>query len=546
MTTTRLTSASLLVGVAVMLGSFGLYLSTLAPTLSWGLDRFAVDGGELLAAADTFGVPHPPGYPTYTLLLKAFATVVPVGDLAYRGNLFSALLAAFSATLVYWAALSFCRYVRPQGPSYLWPVSAAVAGSIFATTPLLWSQATITEVYALNAFFVGLLLVLATRLALPRPSGRSLSGHSVTRGLALFALILGLGLGNHLTLLAVAFPLLLWLWFRLGWRSFASPMVPAALIVGLGIYLYLPLRAGQGPPINWGNADTLGGFTWMLTGRAYQDYVFGVPVDSLVDRFISWLDLAFSQFNPLGIFLGLMGLATLWSRERAFLAASILWMLGLTVYSVTYFTVDSEVLLIPALLVFSLLAGVGFLTIVSSLRDWARTALGEEGLPTVAGHRAGPGHLVLAISIIGFGALPLTSILLNYGSQDLSDDRAAYDYAKGALDAVPDGSVVMSFEEDNVFSLWYMRYVEETHRDVAPVAVPLLQFDWYWSDLRRRFPDRFPDEAPTDNLREAIVHIIEHNGESRVYFTYRDASVSEKYGLEPLGSLYKLGVGDGP
>ena len=104
----RVTSAGSLVGFAVFAASLGLYLSTLAPTLTWGYQNIGVDGGELLAAANTLGIPHPPGYPTYTLLLKFFATVVPVGDFAYRGNLLPAILASGSIGLLYLVTLRVC------------------------------------------------------------------------------------------------------------------------------------------------------------------------------------------------------------------------------------------------------------------------------------------------------------------------------------------------------------------------------------------------------------------------------------------------------
>ena len=41
---------------------FLLYLATTCPTVYFG------DSGELIAAADSLGVAHPPGYPLYTLL----------------------------------------------------------------------------------------------------------------------------------------------------------------------------------------------------------------------------------------------------------------------------------------------------------------------------------------------------------------------------------------------------------------------------------------------------------------------------------------------
>ncbi|MBC7222995.1 MAG: DUF2723 domain-containing protein, partial [Anaerolineae bacterium] len=56
------------------LASFGLVLAlygvTAAPSLTWAHD--SADGGELLAAAQTLGVAHPPGYPTYLPLLHGW------------------------------------------------------------------------------------------------------------------------------------------------------------------------------------------------------------------------------------------------------------------------------------------------------------------------------------------------------------------------------------------------------------------------------------------------------------------------------------------
>ena len=255
----RLTSPVVLAGIGIWAASLGLYLATLGQTLTWGYRKMGVDGGELLAAANTLGIPHPPGYPTYTLLLKLFATVVPIGDFAFRGNLLSALLASLSVGLLYWIILRFCRYLKPEAPRAFWIASASLGALVFATSPLFCSQAVMTEVYTLNALFVGALLLTATHLALRRP-GENQEARFTTGKLGLFGLLLGLGLGNHLTLLAVAVPLLFWLWRTLGLRRLASPWMLGAFILGLGIYLYLPIRAAQDPPINWGNADTLGGF----------------------------------------------------------------------------------------------------------------------------------------------------------------------------------------------------------------------------------------------------------------------------------------------
>jgi hypothetical protein len=42
------------------------------------------DSGELVAAVDTLGIPHPSGYPLYVLLGKLWTPLLPVGSVAHR------------------------------------------------------------------------------------------------------------------------------------------------------------------------------------------------------------------------------------------------------------------------------------------------------------------------------------------------------------------------------------------------------------------------------------------------------------------------------
>ena len=67
--------------------------------------------------------------------------------------------------------------------------SAAVAALAFGTFPLVWSQAILTEVNALNALFAALLLYFF------------IAGSSNPRMDWMGGIFMGLGLGNHLTLL---------------------------------------------------------------------------------------------------------------------------------------------------------------------------------------------------------------------------------------------------------------------------------------------------------------------------------------------------------
>src|SRR5436305_10621903 len=70
----------------VFVAAITLYISTLAPTVT------LVDSGELMLAAHTLGVAHPPGFPLYVLLAHIF-TWLPIGSVATRVNFASAMFA---------------------------------------------------------------------------------------------------------------------------------------------------------------------------------------------------------------------------------------------------------------------------------------------------------------------------------------------------------------------------------------------------------------------------------------------------------------------
>ena len=532
-------SVPLLAGVGVWAASLALYLSTLAPTLTWGWDDLGVDGGEFLAAANTFGIPHPPGYPTYTLLLKSFATVVPIGDFAYRGNLLSAVLASATVFTAYRVSLRVSRALRPDGSVALAATGSALGALTLATAPLFWSQATITEVYTLNALLAAVLMLVAAHLALPSPVGAGRTRRSTTARLALFGFVLGIGLGNHFTLLVVAAPLVLWLWWALGLRSLATPWAVGALVLGLAVYVYLPLRAAQGPPINWGNADTLGGLAWMLSGDPYQAYLFGVQARDIPDRLLSWLDLVFSQFNPLGLFIGLVGARMLISRAVVLFLAGLVSIVGLSTYAITYNTVDFEVLMVPALLIFSIWVGVGSSWIIS---EWIRGGEDSGWIGLSERFRIRTHRVHLATATLAFVLLPGISVVLNYEAQNLRDDRTAFEHASQVVEAVPDGSVVLANTEKNVFSLWYMRYVERPEWDVAAIATPLLQFDWYRNDVHEMFPDRVPI-IPESGLDEMFRAIIEHNGAGGVFFTFTTRSLMDSFDVDRVGDIFRVRQG---
>src|SRR5690349_7641042 len=79
---------------AAALAALALYVRTLYPGLVGSGDT-----PELQFVGRVFGIPHTPGYPLYAVLAWLVAHV-PLGGLAYRMNLSSAVCGALAVALV--------------------------------------------------------------------------------------------------------------------------------------------------------------------------------------------------------------------------------------------------------------------------------------------------------------------------------------------------------------------------------------------------------------------------------------------------------------
>src|SRR5204862_2788387 len=159
-----LSRSELLCAGIVFVVALVLYSWTLAPTVT------LTDSGELLVVARGLGVAHPPGVPLWVILAH-LASLVPLGNVAVRINFSSALFAAFACsvlTLVVAELMITAAYlparkkgVQPRKRAddssidrLLVFAPALGAGLLMAFSRTLWSYATITEVYTLNALLI--------------------------------------------------------------------------------------------------------------------------------------------------------------------------------------------------------------------------------------------------------------------------------------------------------------------------------------------------------------------------------------------------------
>ncbi len=521
--------------------AFLVYLVTLAPGLSF--EHNGTDGGDLIAAAWNLGVPHPTGYPTYTLLAWLF-TRLPVGVVAYRTNLLSAACAAGASGLLFASVrllLSPGGHAIPAGndaasgeattgpgrgarlrafvSAHAGVLLAGAAALILAFSSLLWSQAVITEVYALLTLFASLLLWLALRW-------RAGGGDGL---LWLAGLVLGLGLGNHLTLILGAPALLLLLWpERRRWLRLRV-LLPALLsfLAGLGIYAYLPLAARGAPAVNWGNPQTLDRFLWVVTARQYQQFAFGLDLAAVPARLATWAGLVGDQFGWWGLALALAGGAWCWRRDRAFALCGLAWTLLAGTYAFLYDTGDSQAYLLPPLLILA--------------AWWAEGARGL--LRIIGGWRPAWAQPALALLLL----LPIVSLGLHWRAADPDDDWLIHTYIQQALDGVDPGGLVVVRGDGPTFALWYGLYVEDRRPDVSVVSGPLLAYIWYREQVRQQVPhlavpepgagevtiDDLARDLIAENLPDRPVYATDPSEAWKEWFNFQRVEGSPVYRASP-------------
>src|SRR4029077_4966480 len=133
-----------MIAVLLFLGGFGIYLFSLSGTIP-----AYRDSGDMINAVYTFGIAHPPGYPTYILTGKIFTTLVPWGNVAYRVNAFSAFCAAVSLVLVYITAKNLLETSLGQSERTMQGVCALTAALLFGMSPAVLSLGRVAEMYTL-------------------------------------------------------------------------------------------------------------------------------------------------------------------------------------------------------------------------------------------------------------------------------------------------------------------------------------------------------------------------------------------------------------
>jgi len=443
------------VKISVLLGTlaFGFYLYGAYPSVSVG------DSGEFITAAATLGIPHPPGFPLYTVAGHVFGSLCPLGTWAYRMNVFSALASALSVGLLVWMLRRWSVGILP----------AVLAGLLLAVMPAHVVNARASEVFSLHTLLV--LAVLAT---------------AARQKWLLSAFLSGLGSANH-QLLVFLVPVLL-IVFRL-----SNPIVDRrllwgcvwAFLGGFSINLFLFIRAFNTPFLNIGDPDSLERWIRVLRRADYGTFTLALgntPVRDLPntwDQILRLLTGIAGQISWMTVAAGLMGLIV-WRRHRqtSVLLLGSFFMLGIVFFVLGNLPHDAQSngLLVRFLIVPALLLLIPAALLAETLNQ-----------KTV---RIG-GSLLLVV--------PLVWSLSHADVSGFRHDWLAYSYAKNNLKTLPvHTTLFMDGGDDTFYTLAYLTKGEGRRPDIRlhdrggvvfkhPYGEDFRQLDRTGKEERRRF-----------------------------------------------------------
>ncbi len=441
----RFTSSTALQSVVIATVALIVYIVTHAPSLQY------TDNGELAAAAVTFGVAHPTGYPLFTILGHVWSMFST--DIGWM-NLLAGLWCAIAVGAAYALMCEVLSLLKGGVTASLRYASAATA-LMLGFSALVWSQATSLEVYSLHLCLLTLTLMATVR--------STRSNDDSTRWSMLSGLLYGLMLANHLSSVFLGPGLFaLWLSARRPGQLRSWYIVVGPALLGVLLYAVLPLRSAQEPPINWGMVHrSWDAFLYHVKGTQFGVWLFSdknvVKVNTRIFQHVLTNSVVWVGYGALA--LGLWQLLRTNARLALALLAIAAGNLGI---SLGYSIPDIESYFLPSILVALLFTGVGLWWLVQRFAG---------ALPWVV--------LVL----------PIASLTLNYSQQDRSNHRAVEGYTEWVLAHAEPNAVIITRQWDFFCSAaWYEQVVRGIRPDVAVIDKELFRRTWYAPYLMQRYP----------------------------------------------------------
>lgn len=478
------------------------------------------DSGDLVTAAVTMGVPHPPGYPLYSAL-GWFASHIPLFTPVWRVTLVSSMSHAIALYFIYLFTYSVIRKHM-----------VAVFATLALAGNYLFALYTLTpEVFGLHDLFVSVLMYLLYRVMTEKH----------VRWILISAGMWGLALSHH--------PIIVFLFPAWGYAIYILRLdtridVRARLqIIGIGIlgllpYLYIPIAARGTSVVNWDRAVTFGQFIKLVTRADYGTFMSSAAAGTeMYQRFLSiraYVDFFLLDFSYIGVVFLVFGVLWMWNNKRNFFIA---WAFALVSIGPGFYFYASfplggrftlgtyERFMLSSYVMMAPIIGIGAYYAVQKLVGY------------ISGIRKKSKEQIVAILFTGTLLYPIMiSSITIWRFVGLAQDKTAENFAVDILASAPPRSIVLLVHDVVLFTTQYVRYGLNTRPDTIVIQFSRLSQHDYQLVLKKIFPDLV---IPPDS-DDFIQDFIAKNQQLRPIVTNVLFPVQEGFEWLPNGLLYML------
>jgi hypothetical protein len=420
---------------------FFIYAHTAAPAMYFG------DDGEVISAAATLGIGHPPGYPLYMLITKA-QTLLPFGGTAFRANLGAAFLGVLVFLMFYFCGKLFLKVVfnRPDGGA-----AAFLAALVYALSRQIWFEAS----HSKGAIY--LLMFLAVLISL-----YFILSYADTKKIKYFyASFYSMGFLipiHNATSMFLIFAIPALIYISRG-RIKKTTYFYAAIIFLLALvtpYLYLFIRMKASPVINWGNLQTYREVFGHIIRETYNYNQSKISSPAaLLFRFGNYFSVYLENYWLLALFAA-AGLYYIY-RKSLFFSGYMAVFYAANLGALIYVINTSAGFPINDLSPLTLYASKSFY-LSSDIIPELFSAAGVYGLIRFFNIKfTFDGRFAYGLIFL----MPAFMIFSNYENCDKTGEYLACDHARNILSSIPAGSILFTGNDCPLFNIAYLTVVKK-------------------------------------------------------------------------------------
>jgi hypothetical protein len=480
------------------------------------------DSGDLVTAAATGGVPHPPGYPLYTLL-GFFLNKLPLFSPAWRVGLLSSIFQSLSIVLVFFITTLLTKK----------RVCGLFSAATIAGTYLFFYYSITPEVFALLNFFLASILYILFLWYETRSS--------VYFYLAAFVFFLSLS-HHHVILFGLpAFALGILHFKKNIFEKKTFSIILVLAVLGLLPYVYAPIAGRSNSIIYWNNPKTLEGFLKLVSRADYGTFQSGGVYGELpIQRLLSvkaFGQFVLSDFGWGGILFACIGAWWLYKKKRwhAKILGVALFFFGPFFFFYASFPIVNnftlgiyERFLLPSYVILSIFIGVAILPLLTFATRSISLFIANKFLRKFA--------IAIVVCLIFLYPLRLSYQTLRI-SQGLAHDMTANRLGEDILSQTKPGAVVILSGDTALFISQYVRYALGFRQDTKVIHANGLLNNEYPKVVQSVFP-----ELATSDKRGAdfFQDFIQGNIDRFPIYVNQIHPIPEGMFLVPRGLLYEL------